>query len=109
MVPLPAWPAGSMDCRARRRDHLRAGGRRGQRDRFVERSVPGLGLARVAISRLDGMYFIGSDYRRKKVFPLAGSSADQRKSRSERNPLRVDTEEQPVFPPGRDENEYPDA
>ena len=29
-----------------------------------------------AITRIDGMYFVGSDYRRKSAFPLPGSSAE---------------------------------
>jgi hypothetical protein len=35
-----------------------------------------LGLDLVAITRIDGMYFIGSDYRAKSAFPLPGSSAE---------------------------------
>ena len=35
-----------------------------------------LGFDMAAISRIDGMYFVGSDYRRKSDFPLPGSSAE---------------------------------
>lgn len=35
-----------------------------------------LGFDWVAITRIDGMYFIGSDYRAKSAYPLAGSSAE---------------------------------
>jgi hypothetical protein len=36
-----------------------------------------LGIDMVAVTRIDGMYFIGCDYRRKSSFPLPGSSAEQ--------------------------------
>lgn len=43
-------------------------------------ALPGLlsalGLDQVGITRLDGMYFIASDYRAKSSFPLSGSSAE---------------------------------
>ena len=35
-----------------------------------------LGFDMAAITRIDGMYFIGSDYRGKSAFPLPGSSAE---------------------------------
>jgi len=35
-----------------------------------------LGFDMAAITRIDGMHFIGSDYRRKSAFPLPGSSAE---------------------------------
>ena len=35
-----------------------------------------LGFDMAAITRIDGMYFVGSDYRRKSAFPLPGSSAE---------------------------------
>lgn len=35
-----------------------------------------LGIQRLAVTRLDGMHFIGSDYRPRSAFPLAGSSAE---------------------------------
>jgi hypothetical protein len=35
-----------------------------------------LGFDMAAITRIDGMYFIGSDYRAKSAFPLPGSSAE---------------------------------
>jgi hypothetical protein len=34
-----------------------------------------LGFDMAAVTRIDGMYFIGCDYRRKSSFPLQGSSA----------------------------------
>ncbi|HEY3357339.1 MAG TPA: hypothetical protein VGQ83_29080 [Polyangia bacterium] len=34
-----------------------------------------LGFTQCAVTRIDGMYFVGADYRRKSAFPLAGSSA----------------------------------
>jgi hypothetical protein len=34
-----------------------------------------LGCDRAAITRIDGMYFMGADYRPKSAFPLRGSSA----------------------------------
>lgn len=36
-----------------------------------------LGYDRAGITRIDGMYFIGCDYRRRSAFPLRGSSAEQ--------------------------------
>ncbi len=36
-----------------------------------------LGLTRAAITRIDGMYFMGSDYRSADDFPLPGSTAQQ--------------------------------
>jgi hypothetical protein len=35
-----------------------------------------LGLDKAAVTRIDGMYFIASDYRPKSAFPLPGSSAE---------------------------------
>ena len=35
-----------------------------------------LGFDLAAITRIDGMFFIGSDYRPRSAFPLAGSSAE---------------------------------
>ena len=35
-----------------------------------------LGIDTAAITRIDGMYFIGSDYRGRSAFPLPGSSAE---------------------------------
>jgi hypothetical protein len=35
-----------------------------------------LGFDMAAITRIDGMYFVGSDYRRRSAFPLPGSSAE---------------------------------
>jgi hypothetical protein len=35
-----------------------------------------LGFDMVAVTRIDGMYFIGCDYRCRSAFPLAGSSAE---------------------------------
>lgn len=35
-----------------------------------------VGVESVALTRIDGMYFIAADYRRKGSFPLAGSTAD---------------------------------
>jgi hypothetical protein len=35
-----------------------------------------LGFDRAAVTRIDGMYFIGCDYRPKSSFPLQGSSAE---------------------------------
>ncbi len=35
-----------------------------------------LGYEQAAITRIDGMYFVGCDYRRRSCFPLAGSSAE---------------------------------
>ena len=35
-----------------------------------------LGFDMAAVTRIDGMYFVGCDYRRKSSFPLPGSSAD---------------------------------
>lgn len=34
------------------------------------------GFDMTAVTRIDGMYFIGCDYRRRSSFPLAGSSAE---------------------------------
>ncbi len=34
-----------------------------------------LGFDKVAITRIDGMYFVATDYRRRSAWPLAGSSA----------------------------------
>jgi hypothetical protein len=34
-----------------------------------------LGMDRVAVTRIDGMYFVAADYRLKGAFPLPGSSA----------------------------------
>lgn len=36
-----------------------------------------LGIDHVGITRIDGMYFIGSDYRARGHFPLKGSTAEQ--------------------------------
>jgi len=35
-----------------------------------------VGVQSVVVTRIDGMYFIASDYRRRRSFPLAGSSAE---------------------------------
>ncbi|MDD5306794.1 MAG: hypothetical protein PHU25_05680 [Deltaproteobacteria bacterium] len=35
-----------------------------------------LGFDHAAITRIDGMYFVATDYRRRKAFPLPGSSAE---------------------------------
>ena len=35
-----------------------------------------LGFDKAGITRIDGMYFIGSDFRLRSAFPLAGSSAE---------------------------------
>ena len=35
-----------------------------------------LGIEQVGITRIDGMYFVASDYRRRSAFPLHGSSAE---------------------------------
>jgi hypothetical protein len=35
-----------------------------------------LGFTKTAITRIDGMYFVTSDYRPRRAFPLAGSSAE---------------------------------
>jgi hypothetical protein len=36
-----------------------------------------LGLTMAGVTRIDGMYFVGTDYRPKSAFPLAGSSAEK--------------------------------
>jgi hypothetical protein len=36
-----------------------------------------LGLTMAGVTRIDGMYFVGTDYRPKSAFPLAGSSAER--------------------------------
>ncbi len=35
-----------------------------------------LGITGVGVTRVDGMYFVGSDYRRRSAFPLTGSTAE---------------------------------
>lgn len=35
-----------------------------------------VGVEQVAVTRIDGMYFVGSDWRMKSAFPLAGSTAE---------------------------------
>jgi len=34
-----------------------------------------LGVTQCAVTRIDGMYFVGADYRPRRAFPLPGSSA----------------------------------
>jgi hypothetical protein len=36
-----------------------------------------LGYDQVGITRIDGMYFVGTDYRLRSAYPLAGSSAER--------------------------------
>lgn len=36
-----------------------------------------VGVEAVALTRIDGMYFVAADYRRKSAFPLCGSTAER--------------------------------
>ena len=45
-----------------------------------------LGFDMAAVTRIDGMYFIGCDYRPKSSFPLPGSSAESADARAARRP-----------------------
>jgi hypothetical protein len=43
---------------------------------FLPSLLRSMGYEQAAVTRIDGMYFVGADYRKKSAFPLRGSSAD---------------------------------